>query len=74
MSRRAPRAGGRPGGLWGGRFRGGPGPEMREIGDSLRFDARLLRADLEASVAHAAMLGRRRIVPRAEAADRKSVV
>jgi len=54
--------------LWGGRFRGGPGPEMREIGDSLRFDGRLLRADLEASLAHAEMLGRRRILPRAEAA------
>ena len=53
--------------LWGGRFRGGPGPELREIGDSLRFDARLLRADLEASAAHAAMLGRRRILPRGEA-------
>jgi argininosuccinate lyase len=58
----------RKGALWGGRFRGGPGPELRAIGDSLRFDARLLRADLEASVAHAAMLGRTRILPRAEAA------
>jgi argininosuccinate lyase len=41
---------------------------MREIGDSLRIDGRLLRADLAASLAHAEMLGRRRIVPRAEAA------
>ncbi len=62
------RGGGRPGGLWGGRFRRGPGPELREIGDSLRFDSRLLRADLDASLAHAGMLGRRRILPRAEAA------
>jgi argininosuccinate lyase len=54
--------------MWGGRFRGGPGPELREIGDSLRFDGRLLGADLEASVAHAEMLGRRRIVPPREAA------
>jgi argininosuccinate lyase len=58
----------RAGGLWGGRFRSGPGPELREIGDSLRFDARLLRADLEASLAHAGMLGRRRILPAREAA------
>ena len=61
-------AGGRPGGLWGGRFRGSPGPELREIGDSLRFDGRLLRVDLLASLAHAEMLGRRRILPRGEAA------
>jgi argininosuccinate lyase len=55
-------------GLWGARFRGGPGPELRALGDSLRFDARLLRVDLQASLAHAAMLGRRRIVPAADAA------
>ncbi|HEU4394085.1 MAG TPA: argininosuccinate lyase, partial [Planctomycetota bacterium] len=68
MSRKAPRKGGRPGGLWGGRFRGGPGPELRALGDSLRYDGRLLRADLLASAAHAEMLGARRILPRAEAA------
>jgi len=58
----------RAGGLWGGRFRRGPCAELREIGDSLRFDARLLRADLVASIAHAEMLGRRRILPKTEAA------
>ena len=61
---RTPRAGA----LWGGRFRGGPGPELREIGDSLRFDGRLLGADIEASLAHARMLGRTGILPRREAA------
>ncbi len=60
-------AGGRPGGLWGGRFRRGPGPELRALGDSLRFDGRLLRADLLGSLAHAEMLGARRILPAGEA-------
>lgn len=68
-----PKGAGRPEGgprgaaLWGGRFRGGPGPELREIGDSLRFDGRLLRVDVEASAAHARMLGRTGILPRREA-------
>ncbi len=59
--------GGRPGGLWGGRFRAGPGPELRQIGDSLRFDGRLLDHDLRASLAHARMLGATGILPAAEA-------
>lgn len=60
--------GGKGGALWGGRFRGGPGPELRALGHSLSFDGRLLGADLEASLAHARMLGRRGILPRPEAA------
>jgi argininosuccinate lyase len=59
----APRAGA----LWGGRFASGPGPELRALGDSLCFDARLLPQDIEGSLAHAAMLGATGILPAADA-------
>jgi argininosuccinate lyase len=53
--------------LWSGRFAGGTCESLRAIGDSLRFDRRLVRQDLVASVAHVRMLGERGIVPRADA-------
>ncbi len=53
--------------LWGGRFKGGPGPELREIGDSFAYDVRLLADDLIASMAHARMLGQTGIIPRGDA-------
>ncbi|MEA1072545.1 argininosuccinate lyase [Sphingomonas sp. LY160] len=43
--------------MWGGRFAGGPAAVMREINASIGTDKRLWRHDIEASRAHAAMLG-----------------
>ncbi len=42
--------------LWGGRFEGRVHPVVREFTGSLRFDRRLVRHDLVASLAHARML------------------
>ena len=42
--------------LWGGRFRGGPAPEMSRFADSLPFDRRLWKADIAGSVAYAQAL------------------
>ena len=54
--------------VWSGRFRGGPSDALRAIGDSLHFDRRLVVQDLTASIAHARMLGRQKIVPARDAA------
>jgi argininosuccinate lyase len=48
--------------MWGGRFAGGPAQLMREINSSINTDRRLWREDIEASRAHAAMLGAQRII------------
>jgi argininosuccinate lyase len=42
--------------MWGGRFAGGPSALMREINASIGFDKRLWREDIQASLAHVAML------------------
>jgi len=39
--------------LWGGRFQGVPDSTFTEFNNSFRFDLRLLRADIQASMAHA---------------------
>lgn len=39
--------------LWGGRYRGGPAPEMSRFADSLPFDQRLWAADIAGSIAYA---------------------
>lgn len=44
--------------LWGGRFEGEADPLFREFNDSLRFDYRLARHDIEGSIAWARALGR----------------
>ena len=44
-------------GLWGGRFSGGPTPEMTALNDSLPEDGRLWRQDVEGSRAWARALG-----------------
>lgn len=44
--------------LWGGRFEGAADPLFREFNDSLRFDYRLARHDIEGSMAWARALGR----------------
>jgi len=54
--------------MWGGRFGGGPAALMREINASISFDKRLWREDIEASQAHAAMLGAQGIVSPDDAA------
>jgi argininosuccinate lyase len=54
--------------VWGGRFKAGPAESLRAIGDSLRFDKRLAPFDLQASIAHARMLGKQRIIPKRDAA------
>lgn len=42
--------------LWGGRFQGASDPLFRELNDSLRFDWRLVRHDVEGSIAWAGAL------------------
>lgn len=43
--------------LWSGRFSEGPAEAARALGDSLRFDRRLFREDIDVSRAHVTMLG-----------------
>jgi argininosuccinate lyase/amino-acid N-acetyltransferase len=43
--------------LWGGRFDGSADPLFRQLNDSLPFDYRLLRQDLEGSIAWARAIG-----------------
>jgi argininosuccinate lyase len=50
-------AGAGMGGMWGGRFEGGPAALFRELNDSLAFDRRLLAQDLQGSAAWARALG-----------------
>ena len=45
-------------GLWGGRFAGGPSPELTELSRSTRFDWRLAPYDIAGSKAHARVLHR----------------
>ena len=47
---------------WGGRFRGQASHLMTKINASISFDKRLWREDIEASKAHAAMLGAQGII------------
>jgi argininosuccinate lyase len=54
--------------VWGGRFKAGPTDSLRAIGDSLRFDKRLAPFDIQASIAHARMLGKQRIIPKRDSA------
>src|SRR5262249_30862547 len=52
--------------LWGGRFEGQTDALIERLNNSLAFDARLWRHDIEGSIAHAMMLGATGIVPKAE--------
>ena len=54
--------------MWGGRFAGGPDAVMEAINASIDFDRRLAAEDVEASRAHAAMLGATGIVTDSDAA------
>jgi argininosuccinate lyase len=53
--------------LWGGRFAKGTDPLIERFTSSIAFDARLARYDVIGSIAHATMLSRTGIIPRAEA-------
>ena len=54
--------------MWGGRFAGGPAAVMREINASITIDKRLWREDIQASRAHATMLGKQGILSPEDAA------
>jgi argininosuccinate lyase len=49
--------------LWAGRLAGGLDPAVLDFTASLEVDRRLLPFDLEASAAHARMLGRQGLIP-----------
>ncbi len=53
---------------WGGRFDGGPSDIMQRINVSIAFDQRLYAQDIAASLAHAAMLVKSRILSRQDGA------
>ena len=52
--------------LWGGRFQSKTHPAVERFSHSFAVDSRLARHDLLGSIAHARMLGRRRIIPKAD--------
>jgi argininosuccinate lyase len=52
--------------LWGGRFEGQTDALIERLNNSLAFDARLWRHDIQGSIAHAAMLGATGILPQDE--------
>lgn len=54
--------------LWGGRFSGRTHPAVEKFSHSFAVDQRLARFDLLGSIAHARMLGRRRIIPKSDSA------
>jgi len=53
--------------MWGGRFASGPDAVMEAINTSIDFDRRLAAEDIEASRAHAAMLGATGILTNSDA-------
>ncbi len=55
--------------LWGGRFRQPTHPLLEAFSASLPFDQQLAREDVVGSIAHAAMLGRTRILPPRDSAQ-----
>ena len=52
--------------LWGGRFTGQTSDLVKHLNDSIGFDKRLWREDIEGSIAHATMLGRQGILTKEE--------
>jgi argininosuccinate lyase len=52
---------------WGGRFEGGTNKDVDAFGESVSFDQRLAPWDIRASIAHAKMLGKCRIIPKKDA-------
>ena len=54
--------------LWGGRFAGKTDELIERLNNSLSFDARLWKQDIEGSVAHATMLGTTKILSQEDSA------
>jgi argininosuccinate lyase len=52
--------------LWGGRFEGGGGELMRRFNDSLGFDRRMYREDIQGSLAYAGALARAGVISEQE--------
>ena len=48
--------------MWGGRFEKGPSKLMKRINESISFDKRLYKQDIEASIAHTRMLKKQKII------------
>ena len=55
--------------MWSGRFSGKPDKLMQEFSESVSFDKRLWREDIEGSLAYAAELCRIKILTKKELAD-----
>lgn len=53
--------------LWGGRFSKSTDVMVDDFNSSIRFDARMYAQDIKGSMAHAEMLGRQGIIPKADA-------
>ncbi|HAB94325.1 MAG TPA: argininosuccinate lyase, partial [Lachnospiraceae bacterium] len=53
--------------LWGGRFTKETNDAVKAFNDSIGFDKRLYREDIEGSIAHAGMLGKQGIITEQEA-------
>ena len=53
--------------LWGGRFRKSTDKKVDDFNSSIRFDKRMYKQDITGSIAHAIMLGRQGIIPKADA-------
>jgi argininosuccinate lyase len=58
-----------PNPMWGGRFHGGPAAVMQELNASIGFDQKMYRQDIEASIAHAQMLGECKILTAIEVTE-----
>jgi argininosuccinate lyase len=54
--------------LWGGRFSEQTEKTVEDFTESVSFDARLWKYDIEGSIAHVTMLGRQKIISKKEAA------
>lgn len=53
--------------MWGGRFETTTADSMRQLNSSIHVDKRLYRQDIQASIAHATMLGEQAIITQQEA-------
>ena len=53
--------------LWAGRTAGDTSQIADDFNSSIRFDCRMYREDITGSMAHAAMLGAKNIIPKADA-------
>lgn len=53
--------------MWGGRFTAGPNELVAKMGESVSFDARMYKADIRGSTAHARMLARVGIISSVDA-------